>query len=281
MRRYFVLAVAAIVMAVVTGCGGNKDASVIPSSGDVTAGQIIGALRSGKRVYLKDRTITGMLDFTTTTQYCGLVGIVPVYVEPEIVFLNCVFEDSVTTFSEHENAQKVYTVFDKNVVFHDCEFKRGVNFTQADFRGRFDFDISKVHGVAAFDGCNFRNGTSFAMANFNEAVTFVSTVFAARSNFLKSFFRKSAIFQRCRMEDMVMFADSHFYGYTEFIKIVALGDIDFTNTQFAGRTFFKRSVLLGNIKLSNCVFKDSTDFSENTQLQKSNTNLIETIKAKL
>lgn len=265
MKRLRVLVVVLAAMLSMLGCGNNGKQFAPPSEGDtVTARQIEDILRMGWPVYLKGCVISGQLDFTQVFGANGLVAVSASYIDADILFANCIFEDSVTTFSERENAQKVYTVFNKNVVFQECEFKRGVNFTQADFRGRFDFDISKVSGDAAFDGCKFRGGASFAMANFNGEATFVSCVFGGRGNFMKSFFRKPVVFQRCKMEDVVMFADSHFYGYTEFSKLTAYNDIDFTNSQFADRLVMARSLYLGNIKMSNCVLKGSVEFTGNT-----------------
>ncbi|MCR5455596.1 MAG: pentapeptide repeat-containing protein [Bacteroidales bacterium] len=252
-----------VALMVVQGCGGRKYQP--PKEGDILAAeQIVEMLRSGRPLYVKGCTIKGSLDFTEVSGSSNLIAVAPSYVDADIVFSGCTFEDSVTTFAEYDNKQRVYTVFEKNLVFHDCEFKKGINFTQADFRGRFDFDLSKVAGDAAFDGCTFRNGTSFVMANFNGDASFVSTEFGGRINFMKSFFRKSAIFQRCKMGNAAMFADSHFYGYTEFSKITALGDMDYTNSQFLDRAFFIRSLYMGNIKFANCVFKEKLSFTGNT-----------------
>ncbi|MBQ1698418.1 MAG: pentapeptide repeat-containing protein [Bacteroidales bacterium] len=264
-KRIYSLAMLLAAWIFISGCN-NKDTAIAPPAegSTLTAQQIVEMLRTVKTLHLKGCTIQGLLDFTAVNGNCDMIAVAPSYVEADIVFANCVFEDSVTTFSERDNAQKVYTMFEKNVVFHECEFKKGVNFTQADFRGRFDFDISKVAGDAAFDGCHFRRGVSFAMANFNGEATFVSAVFGGRGNFMKVFFRKPVIFQRCKMEDMVMFADSHFYGYTEFAKCTAYNDVDFTNSQFADRAVFMRSMYMGNIKMANCVFKKTLDFSGNT-----------------
>lgn len=236
-----------------------------PREGDtLSSDQIVMMLRPGWPLYLKGCIIKGPLNFADVTGSTGLIAVAPSYVTADIVFSGCTFEDDVTAFSERDNKQRVYTVFDRNVVFRECEFKKKADFTQADFRGRFDFDLCKVTGDAAFDGCTFRSGTSFAMANFNGDATFVSTVFGGKANFMKSFFRKSAIFQRCKMEDNVMFADSHFYGYTEFSKITAFNDVDYSNAQFLDRALFIRSLYLGNIKIANCVFKTTLEFTGNT-----------------
>ena len=263
-RRIYSLIVLLAALTVISGCNNRKTVPPPAEGGTLTAGQIVEMLKTGATLQLKGCRIQGFLDFTKVSDVCSLIGVAPAYVDGDIVFANCIFEDSVTAFSERENAQKIYTIFEKNVVFQDCEFKRGVNFTQADFRGRFDFDLSKVAGDAAFDGCFFRMGVSFVMSNFNGDVTFVSSVCNGRLNFMKSFFRKSVIFQRCKTEDMVMFADSHFYGYTEFSKIKAFYDIDFTNSHFGDRAVFMRSMFFGNIKFANCVFNKTLDFSYNT-----------------
>ncbi len=267
-RRIYSLAILLFALTFASGCNNVKIVPPPAEGGTLTGGQIVEMLKTGGTLQLKDCTIQGVLDFTKSSGVCSLIAVAPAYVEGDIVFSHCVFEDSVTAFAERENAQKIYTMFENNVVFQDCEFKRGVNFTQADFRGRFDFDLCRVAGDAAFDGCFFRRGLSFAMANFNGDATFVSMVCNGRANFMKSFFRKSVVFQRCKMEDMAMFADSHFYGYAEFSKMLVFNDFDFTNTLFADRAVFMRSIFFGNIKFANCVFKKTLDFSYNTIAEK-------------
>lgn len=263
-RRIYSLMVLLAALVAISGCNNRRSVPPPAEGGSLSADQIVEMLKTGGALQLKGCTIQGMLDFTNVSDVCSLIAVTPAYVDGDIVFDHCVFEDSVTAFAERENGQKIYTMFEKNVVFQDCEFKHGVNFTQSDFRGRFDFDLCKVAGDAAFDGCFFRRGVSFVMANFNGDATFVSTVCNGRCNFMKSFFRKSVVFQRCKTQDMVMFADANFYGYTEFSKIVALYDLDFTNVQFADRAVFMRSCFFGNIKFANCVFKKTLDFSGNT-----------------
>ncbi len=267
MMRLYALIVMFVSLTIFVGCNKGEHHALPAEGSTVEAAQLVEMLRTHRPLYLKGCKIKGLLDFTQVSGSSGLVAVAPSYVESDIVFSGCTFEDSVTAFSEHENSQRVYTMFEKNIVFHECEFKKGVNFTQADFRGRLDFDICKVAGEAAFDGCNFRRGSSFTMANFNGEASFVSAIFGGRANFMKSFFRKSVIFQRCKMEDMVMFADSHFYGYTEFAKLMAYNDIDFANSQFHDRAVFMRSMYLGNIKFANCVFKKTLDFSGNTLIE--------------
>lgn len=267
MRKLLLIVAFLSALALWTGCGNGKNENSIlkPAEGStVTSAQILDALCAGQPIHIKGCTIQGFLDFTKIGGGSSYVAVAPSYVDADIVFANCVFEDSVSSFTGQGKEQRVYTVFNKNVVFQECEFKHGVNFTQADFRGRFDFDVSKVQGDAAFDGCRFRDGSSFAMANFNGEVTFVSTTFGGRTNFMKSFFRKPVVFQRCKTEDVVMFADSHFYGYTEFSHLVCYDDLDFSNSQFADRLVMARSVYLGNIKMANCVMKGNVECIGNT-----------------
>ena len=221
----------------------------------IKAEKIIKWLKSGKNVVLKNKTIVGSLDFTNAYAVNKNIQVSSAYVNTELNFINCVFQDSVSAFSTDKDGLNFVTIFERNVCFLNCEFAKGVNFKQSDFRGRANFDQCQFRGAVSFDGTNFRTGTSFCSSNFHGEVSFVSSVFNGRTNFLKTFFRESLVCQFTRFNDYTMFADSYFYGYTEFSKIHAPCSVDFTNSKFLGRSLFTKSVYIGGLKINKCEFK--------------------------
>ena len=229
----------------------------------IKADKIIKWLKSGKNVVLKNKTIVGNLDFTKAYPVNKNIQVSSAYVNTEINFINCVFQDSVSSFGQDAGGLNFVTIFERNVCFLNCEFSKGVNFRQSDFRGRANFDQCQFRGSVSFDGTNFRTGTSFCSSNFHDEVSFVSTVFNGRTNFLKTFFRETLICQLARFNDYTMFADSYFYGYTEFSKIYASCTIDFTNSKFIGRSLFTNSTYVGGFKINKCEFKKGLSILDN------------------
>ena len=229
----------------------------------IKAEKIIKWLKSGKNVVLKNKTITGLLDFTKAYPVNKNIQVSSAYINTELNFINCVFEDSVSAFGSDNEGLNYVTIFERNVCFLNCEFAKGVNFKQSDFRGRANFDQCHFRGAVSFDGTNFRTGTSFCSSNFHGEVSFVSAVFNGRTNFLKTFFRESLVCQFAKFNDYTMFADSYFYGYTEFSKVFASSSIDFTNAKFLDRSLFTNSMYIGGLKINKCEFHKGLSIVDN------------------
>lgn len=246
---------------VLAGCGSAADTQ---EESSLSAEKILKQIKQGKAISVSNKTIKGVLDFTKINSSNKKMDVSAVYIPVEISFRNCVFEDSVMAFSSDEVAKKdLISVFERNVNFVDCEFKSALVMRQADFRGRFDFDISKVDGETDFSGSHFGRGVSFSMANFNDDTYFVSCTFDGRANFYKVFFRNSAVFQYVRFNDVTMFTDSHFYGALDMSKIFASSNIDFANTKFSGNVIMSNSQYLCDLRLVACQFSKSLSMLNN------------------
>ena len=257
----FVIMVSALIA---TSCNAPNSGYANDSKDSVIkAEKIIKWLKSGKNVVLKNKTITGYLDFTKAYPVNKNIQVSSAYVNTELNFINCVFEDTVSAFGQDREGLNFVTIFERNVCFLNCEFAKGVNFRQADFRGRANFDQCQFRGSASFDGANFRTGTSFCSSNFHGEASFVSAVFNGRTNFLKTFFRETLICQLTRFNDYTMFADSYFYGYTEFSRVFAPCAIDFTNSKFLDRSLFTNSMYIGGLKINKCEFKKGLSVIDN------------------
>ncbi len=243
------------------GCSNTADTQ---GESIISAEKILKQIKQGKAVTVSNKTVKGVLDFTKIYSSNKKLDVSAVYIPVEISFRNCVFEDSVMAFSTDEVTKTdVMSVFERNVNFVDCEFRSALVMRQADFRGRFDFDISKVEGEADFSGSHFGRGVSFCMANFNGDTYFVSCTFDGRANFFKVFFRNSAVLQYVRFNDATMFTDSHFYGALDMSKIFASSTIDFANTKFSGNVIISNSQYLCDLRLVACQFSKSLSMLNN------------------
>lgn len=233
----------------------------------VSADKIIKQIKEGKSINYKEKRIVGNLDFTKVKKPNKNLVLSTIYVEPEIVFVNCVFEDTVTAYnSGNTKHNSAIASFSKNVIFVECEFKKLVDFTQSDFKSQFSLDMSKIEGDANFDGACFKNYASFNSLNVSGNASFVSASFYSCANFRKVLFKNKCVFQRVNLQNWAMFSDSHFYGYTEFSKLSCSSDVDFANTQFASFANLSFSTYLGSLKLANCKFSKGLTLENNTFL---------------
>jgi hypothetical protein len=227
-------------------CGNDNDTQTL------TSDKVIKKISEGKSLLIKDKTIKGFLDFTKVQKTDNKLPVAAVYIESEIIFAGCTFEDSVAAFFNAGNM--VRTVFNKNVVFYDCKFLKGAEFTQAEFAKDFSFELSNVEGKASFDGTDFSKGAVFASANFQDDCTFINSRFHGKTTFFKSLFKKAAIFQHIKFYEPASFWDSNFYGYFEFSDNRTFDAPDFMNAKFSDRVVFCNSVFTDGIKLKGCKF---------------------------
>jgi len=263
MRKIFdLLILACLASLLLTSCG---DTDSIGDGSTISADKIIKRIKQGKTVCISDKTITGKLDFTKSASSNKKLAVSAVYIAEEVCFRNCIFEDTVTTFStDAKTKASVLTVFDRNVVFDGCDFKSALVMQQADFRGRLDLDNSKVRGESDFTGTHFRNGCSFMSANFDGNVYFVSCNFDGKSKFFKVLFKNSAIFQHLSFHDAATFADAYFYGGVELDDIATMSVLDFAKAKFSGNVHITNSRFYGNMKLASCKFNKFLGINGNT-----------------
>ncbi|MBQ3657073.1 MAG: pentapeptide repeat-containing protein [Bacteroidales bacterium] len=250
------------VTAFLLSCSSNSD-----KANTITAQKIMKKISDGKNLIIKDKTVKGFLDFTKAQKVDNKLPLSTVYIDNELIFINCTFEDSVTAFFSAGNMVK--TVFEKNVTFYDCKFIKGADFTQADFSKDFNFELSNVKGRASFDGVDFSKGAVFASANFQDDCSFINCRFSGRTTFYKSVFKKTVIWQKSVFYAPVSFWDARFYGYFEFSDIKAYEKPDFMNAKFSDRAVFCNS-------LYNCGLKiDSTQFEHKEKLEQNGNKIMQ------
>ena len=121
---------------------------------EIYAKDIIKQLAKGKNITITNKIIMDDLDFTAVDnpQPLNSTSIQDV-VKGNVFFVNCVFMGKVTAC---DNTQKIpiYTKFNENLVFQQC-----------DFRGECDFQMAVVMGASSFVQSKFRK-----KANFNNFV---------------------------------------------------------------------------------------------------------------
>ena len=255
-RANFPNAVCMFFIVIMISCNQNVDYK--DDAEIVNSNFIVKKLSNNENVILKDKTIKGLLNFTSVNfqKFYGTV-----YIEPVVYFENCIFEDSVCASSQSEKC-----VFSKKVIFKDCHFIKGVGFNNVEFKDDYFMDLSKIDGVAAFNGTFFRSKSSFASVNFLGNTTFSGTVFFMETSFNKSLFKKDCIFHFARFNNFARFMESYFYGYTDFSQIFSGSILDFTAAKFSGETLMSYSTLLGDVLFSNCRFKQKPELKENAVL---------------
>ena len=117
---------------------------------EIYAKDIIKQLAKGKNVTITNKIIMDDLDFTTVDNPQPLNStLIQNVVKGNVFFVNCVFMGKVTACDDTKKIP-IYTKFNENLVFQQC-----------DFRGDCDFQMVIVMGTSSFAQSKFRKKANF------------------------------------------------------------------------------------------------------------------------
>lgn len=252
-----------IIVSMLTLLGLCTSCSASPSNSKSTtlrASDVVKRIKSNKSVVISNAHIVGLLDFTQVDNNQN-IGSVMTYIDCDIVFDGCVFEDDVIAFTTLHNGNTASCIFMRNVAFRNCVFLKNINFRQAQFAFRFDAEECHFRAEADFCGIS-NNGASFSGTQFEGNALFISSIFNQRTSFAKVNFSQDANFQYCHFDNIVTFTDSRFGGYTDFSNAYANALCDFTNSQFGGRITMLNATFIGQLKMAKCIFFDNISITQ-------------------
>ncbi len=230
----------------------------------ISAEEILKNLVLGKNQVIKNKTVTGVLDFTKALKEDQKLNMSIAYLDGELNFINCKFLDDVSAFCKNKENNSVFVcVFNKTVNFLECKFLKGVNFFQSRFNDRFNFELCNVKGSAEFTATEFMTGVSFHSSEFQGGCSFISGTFFGAANFFKTLYKKELIIQNVKFFRNLTFCDSHFYGYFELSLSDVASLADFSNAKFSDRVVFSNSGFWKGAKFSGCEFSKEFAFEKN------------------
>lgn len=253
------LMAAALLMLTAAGCDGGHQAM---ASDNMTGRSVEKELRKGADVTVEGTHITGDVDFTEaglTTQ--GLPE-TRTTVSGSIVFVNCVFEGSVSG-RRQSTGRLVAADFTKDVCFVGCVFAKDVDFGQCTFRGGLRFERCTVKGEARLDGAVARGGAVLNNTEFEGDAILDGMRFCGASGFAGLKFRQSAILQNIRAECDVMMVDCEFGGICDMSHIRINGNLNLSNGEFASRAECRDGRIYGDVTIAGAKFGGSA-ICENT-----------------
>lgn len=226
-----------MLLVIVTSCKAQPKDNIKNS---VPVKKIIQTINNQKPVLIKDKIITGDLDFSKVeTHYTFSSSNEVAQVNVPITFLNCIFMGKVTSTSALEHTTFT-THFSNNVTFEAC-----------DFRGETSFDNALVDGMLNFTG-----------AIFNERVSFNNMHIKGRY----------AYFTACSAEKQFSMQETLLCGNADFFKAVMKGKFSFQSTEFTGdlrvndlrcdgKADFSLTTIRGNCLANYAQFNDEFRFS--------------------
>lgn len=254
MKNFITLIIALVSgLSLCTSCNAQTNDSKAPS---VNATEIVKRIKNNKPINYTDMHVVGALDFAQLASKNATTA----YIDCEIVFSGCVFEDDISAFVSQPN-QTVYSAFMRNVTFRNCVFLKKVNFRQAQCAFRLDFEDCHMKGESDFCAVS-ANGASFSGTSFDGGALFVSATFNQRTTFAKAKFAQEANFQYCHFGNIVSFTDTRFGGYVDLSNAYANALCDFTNANFGARVAMLNAAYIGQLKMAKCVFADNLSITQ-------------------
>lgn len=231
-----------------------------------TASTIARGLGSPKQTYLvvKDSRIQGDMYFFDAASGSREGDYPMVYIDCEIVFINCVFEEKCEGyFSKGEGKGAVSTCFMRHVTFERCNFLKGFNMQGCIFEDGLNMDGSVVRGETNLMGTEVRGAGVFNKVMFDGETNMSSSQFGSMAAFAGAWFQGNINMQFARFINAAIFTDCKFEGHLSFSNVLASGTVDMTNARYGGRVECVASRLMGGIRLASASFTDNVTFEEN------------------
>lgn len=222
--------------------------SYVVSAQSIDAQKISQMAKEGKDLTYENATISGVLDLTPyqekkddlpSKSWFGMnTNAIDHTIVGNITFVNCTFEDDVLAYFHDDKSEYTFNAdFEGDVIFKNCNFKKGAAFKYSNF-----------DGIADFSGSSIRDEANFKYAEFNN-----------ESYFNKIDFSSEANFKYAEFDELVSFAGSIFDSEANFKYTEIDNGVDFSNALFNGLLNLKYTELNGPVNLKNFKVNSSMD----------------------
>ena len=227
----------------------------------IKAEKINSLIKNGKDITIKNATILGNIDFTSSSEE-NLDGphLIRNHVRSSVNFLNCTFKGKITAQKSETDYSQV-TSFNKNITFIGCTFQDTVNFKSSQFNAILNIRDSEFQQKTSFEGALFYfNKNYFANNTMSENTDFNMAVFKGEISFLKTQFLKNVNFQMAKFHDIAQFSNTSFHENAEFSLINVNSNIFFNYSEFHKTISFNSAKFMGRTEFTNCKFNYITEF---------------------
>ncbi|GAP44810.1 hypothetical protein TBC1_12621 [Lentimicrobium saccharophilum] len=251
MKRFFLILISTVMLS--GSCSADKQEK---TNNGIPASEIIKSLNKGKPVLLKDKIITGDLDFTTIKKQGIFSSSIQITsVEQSVTFLNCIFMGKVVT-NGMQSQRQVRVHFGSNLTFEAC-----------DFRADADFDNITVDGMINFTGAIFRERALFNNVTLNGRYNYFTAISSEKHfsmqeslvngalDFFKAKTRGKLSFQSTEFRGIARFHNLDCDGKSEFSLTRFRDDALFTYANFTGHFNFSDAIVYGRLDMNNVEFQ--------------------------
>lgn len=232
-----------------------------------TASTLARSLGSVKQTVLvvKDSRIQGDMFFYDAAVGIRESDVTHVYIDCQILFINCVFEGACEAyFKAGEGGKEAATVFMRSVTFERCNFLKGFNMRNCIFEDGLKMDGSVVRGETILENTEVRGAATFNKVMFDGESNFSAAQFTGPASFVGAWYQGNINYQFARFVSTASFTDAKFEGHLTLSNVYASGSTELTNARFGGRVECVASNFFGGMRLAGASFSDNVVFEQNT-----------------
>ena len=223
----------------------------------VSAEEILGNLSAGKAIILKDRQITGDLDFTKVTSSHPISpDAQKVEVRSPIYFENCIFEGSISSYFQDEDRATICG-FSSDLIFLNCRIKGDIDLSQSRFKGIFSFVKSEAVGGFKASNAIFYDITDLNGSRFEQDLFLTYSTFQQRSNNMDLTIMGKTYLQGVHYYKESLWSNSIFEQYVDVSKLNSRGSFMMDFCDFRGPLHISGSEFWGYVNITQSKFSDS------------------------
>lgn len=178
-----------------------------------------------------------------------------VTVNTELVFIGCVFEGDLRTWSQSKTGGTlVGTHFSEPVSFVNCTFLGQVDMRQSTFDQLLTMTGCNIKGATQMGASTYRAGVLMTRSTCAGSASFDAARFGPQTNFVRTHFEQSVIWQNAWFEGHILMADMKTAGYADLSHVTAMGNVNMSNSYWGGRVECRNAYFAQELRLAGATF---------------------------
>lgn len=229
---------------------------------EMHAKDIIKLLEKGKNVEIANKIILDDLDFTLGNHLQMLSNSqIQNVINSNVFFSNCVFMGKITTNGTKDNFP-IATKFSENLIFHNCDFRGDVDFSNAVVLGAINFNKAKFRKNTSFNNLMaFSKDAYFSEIEAEGSVSMIYASFNGNLFLMDGQFQSDLSLQNITIQGKLMASGLQCTSAAEFDMMSIRGRAIFNYTNFNKQASFIQSRFFDDADFV------GTTFSENANLE--------------
>lgn len=222
-----------------------------------TADEILDLIEKGKPLILKEKKITGNLDFTRLSSSHPISAeAYLIQIPASLYFENCIFEGDIISYFQDGQSTRI-SRFNSDLIFLDCRIMGNVDLSQSRFNGIFSLTQSDIEGDFTASNTIFQDITDLKTSRFEKDLSLTYSTFQQRSNCMDLTVLGKTYLQGARYYKKSLWSNSVFEQYVDVSKVASQSSFMMDYCDFKGQLHISGSEFWGYVNIAQAKFSDS------------------------